>query len=276
MLADHAPDAVVHLAAETHVDRSIDAPLVFAHTNVLGTVHLLQAATERFRAHSGFRFVHVSTDEVFGSLGATGAFTEATPYDPRSPYSASKAASDHFARAWHHTYGLPVVVTNCSNNYGPCQFPEKLIPLVILRALAGQELPVYGAGANVRDWLYVEDHADALILALQKGEPGRSYNLGGRSERTNLEVVRALCELLDELHPVGRPHDRLIRFVADRPGHDLRYAIDSSRAESELGWTPKTRFEPGLRMTVAWYLANGPWVESVRSGEYRLERLGRG
>jgi dTDP-glucose 4,6-dehydratase len=277
VFAEHAPDGVLHLAAETHVDRSIDGPLVFVRSNVLGTVHLLMAATEHFRAHGGnFRMVHVSTDEVFGSLGPTGIFTETSPYDPRSPYSASKASADHFARAWHHTYGLPVVVTNCSNNYGPCMFPEKLVPLVILRALAGLELPVYGTGANVRDWLFVEDHADGLLLALQRGKPGRSYNFGGGNEQPNLAVVRRLCALLDERRPAGAPHDRLIRFVADRPGHDLRYAVDFSRAEAELGWRPRTAFDDGLRRTVDWYLDNPAWVEGVRSGSYRLERLGRG
>ena len=273
----HQPDAVLHLAAESHVDRSIDGPMAFVQTNVVGTVNLLVAATEHARGRSGaFRFVQVSTDEVFGSLGPVGRFTEASPYDPRSPYSASKASADHFARAWFHTYGLPVVVTNCSNNYGPCMFPEKLIPLMILRALEGLPLPVYGSGTNVRDWLYVDDHADGLLAALQRGIPGRSYNFGGRSERTNLMVVETLCRLLDLERPTGAPHARWIAFVDDRPGHDLRYAVDFARAEAELGWQPVVQFEEGLRRTIRWYLDNPAWIDGVRSGSYRLERLGRG
>ncbi len=279
----HAPDLVLHLAAESHVDRSIDGPGEFVGTNVQGMYVLLEEARRHWGALRGaardaFRFVHVSTDEVFGSLGAEGFFTEDTPYDPSSPYSATKAASDHLARAWHRTYGLPVVVTNCSNNYGPYQFPEKLIPLMILNALSGQPLPVYGRGENVRDWLFVDDHARGLLAAAERGVPGRSYAFGGRSEARNLDVVRAVCRLVDELAPdpaIG-PREGLIRFVEDRPGHDLRYAIDPSRAERELGWAPEESFESGLRRTVRWYLENRAWWERVRSGAYRGERLGLG
>ena len=281
VLATHRPDVVYHLAAESHVDRSIDGPGAFVETNVVGTFVLLQEARRHWAALGGeararFRLVHVSTDEVFGSLGAEGAFTEDTPYDPSSPYSASKAASDHLARAWHRTYGLPVLVTNCSNNYGPHQFPEKLIPLTILNALAGEPLPVYGRGENVRDWLYVDDHAEALVAAAGRGAPGETYLIGGRAERRNLDVVRAVCALVDELAPAadGRPRESLITFVADRPGHDLRYAIDPSRTERALGWRPAETFESGLRRTVAWYLENRAWWERVRSGVYRGERLG--
>jgi len=279
----HRPDAVMHLAAESHVDRSIDGPGEFIATNVVGTFTLLHAARSYWETREGgardrFRFLHVSTDEVYGSLGSTGYFTETTPYDPRSPYSASKAASDHLARAWHHTYGLPTVVTNCSNNYGPYHFPEKLIPLVILNAGAGKPLPIYGKGDNVRDWLYVEDHARALRLVLERGTVGETYNIGGHNERTNLEVVRAICSLLDELAPGSRhaPHAGLIAFVADRPGHDRRYAIDAGKIGRELGWKPIETFESGLRKTVAWYLENDAWCRDVRSGGYRQERLGLG
>ncbi|MDB4885282.1 MAG: dTDP-glucose 4,6-dehydratase [Gemmatimonadetes bacterium] len=278
----HRPDAVIHLAAESHVDRSIDGPRAFVETNVTGTFVLLEEALRHWRGLHGaarerFRFVHVSTDEVYGSLGATGLFTEASPYRPSSPYSATKAASDHLARAWHHTYGLPVVTTNCSNNYGPCQFPEKLIPLTIVNALAGRPLPVYGAGENVRDWLFVDDHARALRLACERGVPGETYNVGGLNERRNIDVVRAICGILDEIAPLAGVPDRtaLITFVHDRPGHDLRYAIDASRIRRELGWTPHESFDSGLRRTVEWYLANGAWVERVQSGAYRGERLGR-
>jgi dTDP-glucose 4,6-dehydratase len=279
LLAEYRPDAVVHLAAESHVDRSIDGPGTFVETNVVGTFVLLQESLRYWRDYrrgdDGFRFLHVSTDEVFGSLGAVGHFTEETPYAPNSPYAASKAASDHLVRAWHHTYGLPAVTTNCSNNYGPYQFPEKLIPLVIQRALAGQALPVYGHGEHVRDWLYVDDHADALLAALDRGRVGETYNVGGYNERRNLDVVHGLCALLDELapDPIG-PYARLITFVADRPGHDARYAIDASKAARELGWTPKETFATGLRRTVAWYLANRVWCARVLSGAYRTERLG--
>ncbi|HJQ21037.1 MAG TPA: dTDP-glucose 4,6-dehydratase [Gemmatimonadaceae bacterium] len=279
----HRPRGVIHLAAESHVDRSIDGPGEFIQTNVVGTFTLLQAA-RRYHAslspdeRTAFRFIHVSTDEVFGSLGATGAFDERTPYAPNSPYSASKAGSDHLARAWHHTFGLPTITTNCSNNYGPCQFPEKLIPLTILRALAGQSLPVYGRGENVRDWLYVDDHARALIRVFEAGRPGETYAIGGRSERRNIDVVRAICRVLDELAPnaSAAPRETLIEFVADRPGHDLRYAIDCSKIERELGWRAQETFDTGLRKTVAWYLSNRSWWEHVQSGAYRLERLGKG
>jgi len=279
----HKPDAVMHLAAESHVDRSIDGPGEFIRTNITGTFTLLNAARAYWSGLGGeakdrFRFHHVSTDEVYGSLGATGYFTEETPYDPRSPYSASKAASDHLARAWHHTYGMPTIVTNCSNNYGPYHFPEKLIPLVILNAKAGKPLPVYGKGDNIRDWLFVDDHARALRLVLEKGKPGETYNIGGHNERTNLEVVRGICRLLDEMLPDSPqvPHEKLITFVADRPGHDQRYAIDAGKIERELGWTPAETFETGLKRTVAWYLANDEWCRNVQSGGYRQERLGLG
>ena len=278
---EHRPDAVLHLAAESHVDRSIDGPGDFIRTNLVGTFTLLEAARRHWLGleaaeRERFRFVHVSTDEVFGSLGADGHFTEATPYAPNSPYSASKAGSDHLARAWHHTYGLPVLITNCSNNYGPYQFPEKLIPLMVLNALEGRELPVYGRGENVRDWLHVEDHAEALLTVLARGRPGEMYAIGGDCERTNLEVVREICRMVDELAPdaaIG-PRERLIRFVTDRPGHDLRYAIDARKIRRELGWSPRESFESGLRRTVAWYLENRAWWERVRSGAYRGERLG--
>jgi dTDP-glucose 4,6-dehydratase len=278
----YRPRAVVHLAAETHVDRSIDGPAAFVHTNVVGTHILLEAvrdwlSTAAAAVRDEFRFVHVSTDEVFGSLGDEGRFEPDTPYDPRSPYAATKAASDHLARAWHHTYGLPVIVTNCSNNYGPFQFPEKLIPLMILSALEGRPLPVYGAGTNVRDWLYVEDHVDALVAVLENGAVGRTYLVGGHGERRNIDVVRAICGIVDELAPaLPRPREELIDFVTDRPGHDYRYAIDPSRTEAELGWRPRHDFEGGLRATVEWYIANRDWCDRVQSGAYRGERLGLG
>jgi dTDP-glucose 4,6-dehydratase len=275
------PDLVMHLAAESHVDRSIDGPGEFIQTNVVGTFALLQATLGYWRAlaapqRDAFRFHHISTDEVFGSLGEQGLFCETTAYDPRSPYSASKAASDHLVRAWHHTYGLPTIVTNCSNNYGPYHFPEKLIPLVIINALEGLKLPVYGKGANVRDWLYVEDHARALVTAVLDGAVGVTYCIGGHNEKTNLDVVETICALMDELAPnakIGR-RKSLIDFVADRPGHDLRYAIDAGKISSELGWEPRETFESGLRKTVEWYLANRSWWERIRSGVYRGERLG--
>lgn len=265
IFSTHAPTAVVHLAAESHVDRSIERPAVFVDTNVVGTTTLLAEALRHYRTLAGadrdaFRFVHVSTDEVFGSLGPDGLFDEASPYRPNSPYSASKAAADHFARAWRETYGLPTIVTNCSNNFGPYHFPEKLIPLMILRGLGGEPLPVYGAGANVRDWLYVEDHARALALVVERGEPGGTYPIGARCERANLAVVEQVCDLLDVCAPsIGRPRRELIRFVEDRPGHDLRYAIDPSRIERELGWRPQESFESGLERTVRWYLGNRDW-----------------
>ena len=275
--ADHAPDAVMHLAAESHVDRSIDGPADFIGTNITGTFNLLEATRAfwtRAGRPAGFRFHHISTDEVFGSLGPTGQFTEATPYDPRSPYSASKAASDHLVRAWGETYGLPVVLTNCSNNYGPFHFPEKLIPVVILNALHGRPIPVYGAGANVRDWLFVEDHADALLTVLTRGQTGRSYNIGGENEATNIDIVRRICALMDEMHPQGAPHDRLITFVADRPGHDLRYAIDPARIRTELGWRPSVTLDEGLRRTVRWYLDNADWWQPLLARQGVGQRLG--
>jgi len=273
------PDAVMHLAAESHVDRSIDGPGQFVQTNVVGTQVLLSAALDYWQAlpadrRAAFRFHHISTDEVFGSLGEEGMFSEDTAYNPRSPYSASKAASDHLVRAWGHTYGLPVVLTNCSNNYGPFQFPEKLIPLVILRGLRGEAMPVYGDGLNVRDWLYVDDHAEALWTALLKGEPGATYLIGGECERRNIDVVRAIARTLDEFRPVGAPHERLIEFVTDRPGHDRRYAIDTSGARERLGWKPSTGFEAGIRRTVEWYLDNEAWWRPIVEGSYRLDRLG--
>lgn len=275
------PEVVMHLAAESHVDRSIDGPMEFVQTNVVGTVTLLETARGYLAACGdtlpGFRFLHVSTDEVYGSLGETGAFTETTPYSPHSPYSASKAASDHFARAWLDTYGLPVLVTNCSNNYGPFQFPEKLIPVVILKALRGEPIPVYGAGENVRDWLYVEDHAEALITVVERGRVGQTYNIGGNNEMRNIDLVRLLCSLLDEMRPRGDggSYSEQIVFVKDRPGHDLRYAIDASKIRDELGWTPKQDHQSGFRKTVQWYLDHEAWWQEILSGEYRLERLGR-
>ena len=277
----HQPDAVLHLAAETHVDRSIEGPAAFVQANVVGTYTLLDAGLRYWRGLKGtrrdrFRFQHISTDEVFGSLGADGEFTEESPYRPNSPYAASKAASDHFVRAWHTTYDFPAIVTNCTNNYGPHQFPEKLIPLMIIKGLRGEPLPVYGRGDNVRDWLFVEDHARALRLILERGAVGETYNIGGRSERTNLDVVRRLCVLLDELRPDSphAPHDRLIDFVADRPGHDLRYAMDCGKIERDLGWRPRETFESGLKKTVAWYLDNSDWWQSIMAKTYTGERLG--
>jgi dTDP-glucose 4,6-dehydratase len=273
----HQPDAVMHLAAESHVDRSIDGPAEFVHTNITGTYTLLEAARafwEGAGRPEGFRFHHISTDEVFGSLGDTGLFTEDTPYDPRSPYSASKASSDHLVRAWHETYGLPVVLTNCSNNYGPYHFPEKLIPVVILNAIHGKSIPIYGTGDNVRDWLYVEDHADALILVLEKGELGRSYNIGGENEVSNIDLVKKICALLDERRPDAAPHDQLITYVTDRPGHDKRYAIDPTRIRSELGWRPSVTWEEGLAKTVDWYLANEDWWRPLL--DVAMERRGTG
>ncbi len=271
---EHRPDAVMHLAAESHVDRSISGPAAFIQTNIVGTYALLEAARAYWGALESerkaiFRFHHISTDEVYGSLGPEGFFTEQTAYQPNSPYSASKAASDHLVRAWHHTYGLPVVTTNCSNNYGPYHFPEKLIPLMILNAINGKPLPIYGKGDNIRDWLYVEDHARALRLVLERGRIGETYNIGGWNEKTNLEVVDAICGILDELHPQGAPHARLKTSVPDRPGHDKRYAIDATKIERELGWTPRETFETGLRKTVEWYLANDDWVRGVMTGEYQ-------
>ena len=275
------PDLVMHLAAESHVDRSIEGPAAFIDSNVSGTFHLLQAVRAHWETlpaerRDGFRFHHISTDEVFGSLGATGRFSETTPYDPRSPYSASKAASDHLVNAWHHTYGLPVVLTNCSNNYGSWQFPEKLIPVVILKAAAGEPIPLYGDGANVRDWLYVDDHVDALLLAATRGELGRSYCVGGHGERTNKQVVESICTLLDQLLPAGAPHARLITPVTDRPGHDRRYAIDPARISSELGWQPSHSFEAGLEATVRWYLEHQDWCSQVRArAGYYGQRIGQ-
>lgn len=278
VFAKHKPDAVMHLAAESHVDRSIDGPADFVETNINGTFNLLEAARSYWQAKGRpdtFRFHHISTDEVFGSLGPTGLFTETTPYDPRSPYSASKASSDHLVRAWHETYGLPVVLTNCSNNYGPYHFPEKLIPVVILNALAGKPLPIYGDGGNIRDWLYVEDHADALLLVLTKGELGRSYNIGGENERTNLELVKTLCEILDRLQPRDEgSYADLIAFVPDRPGHDARYAIDPSRIRDELGWRPSVTVEEGLEKTVRWYLDNESWWRALSDRAGVGQRLG--
>ncbi|MBQ0823549.1 dTDP-glucose 4,6-dehydratase [Microvirga sp. HBU67558] len=281
VIDEYQPDVIMHLAAESHVDRSIDGPGEFVQTNVVGTFTLLQAALAYWNkldatGRDAFRFHHISTDEVFGSLGHEGFFHEEYPYQPNSPYSASKAASDHFVRAWHHTFGLPSLVTNCSNNYGPYHFPEKLIPLMILNALEGKALPVYGKGENVRDWLYVEDHAEALILVAEKGRVGENYNIGGWNERTNIDVVRAICHLVDEMAPSSTigSRDKLISYVADRPGHDLRYAIDASKIERDLGWRPAETFETGLRKTVAWYLDNKAWWERIRSGVYRGERLG--
>ncbi|TKW65328.1 MAG: dTDP-glucose 4,6-dehydratase [Paracoccus denitrificans] len=279
VFAEHRPDAVMHLAAESHVDRSIDGPGDFIQTNINGTFNLLEAARAYWTREDkpeGFRFHHISTDEVFGSLGEDGQFTEETPYDPRSPYSASKAASDHLVRAWHETYGLPVVMTNCSNNYGPFHFPEKLVPVVILKALSGQPIPVYGDGGNVRDWLYVEDHADALLTVLEKGELGRSYNIGGENEAKNIDLVRTICAHMDELHPEGAPHADLITFVTDRPGHDRRYAIDPTRIRDELGWRPSVTVEEGLRRTVEWYLANEDWWRPLLERDGVGKRLGTG
>lgn len=274
VFALHQPDAVMHLAAESHVDRSIDGPAAFIDTNITGTYTLLEAARAFWAGSRDFRFHHISTDEVFGTLGETGLFTEATPYAPNSPYSASKAASDHLVRAWGETYGLPVVLSNCSNNYGPFHFPEKLIPVVILNALAGKEIPVYGKGVNVRDWLYVEDHATALLTVVAKGRLGESYNIGGNAEATNIDIVRRICALMDELVPGGAPHDRLITYVKDRPGHDLRYAIDASKIRAELGWQPSVTLDEGLRRTVTWYLENRDWWQAILARGHKVERLG--
>jgi len=281
LLAEFQPDVIAHLAAESHVDRSIDGPGEFIQTNLVGTFTMLNQALGYWRGLSeerrtAFRFHHISTDEVFGSLGDEGFFTETTPYDPRSPYSASKAGSDHLVRAWGHTYGLPVLVTNCSNNYGPYHFPEKLIPLIIIRALAGEPLPVYGDGSNVRDWLYVEDHARALRAVFERGRPGETYNVGGNSERRNLEVVETICATLDRLSPRadGKAYSSQITFVADRPGHDHRYAIDASKIRAELGWEPQARFEDGIERTVGWYLENRDWWGDILAGRYDTGRLG--
>lgn len=280
LLAEYQPDAVLNFAAESHVDRSIEGPLAFVETNVVGTVRLLQSCKDYWSGltgdrHSDFRFLHVSTDEVYGSLGDTGLFTETTPYAPNSPYSASKASSDHFVRAWLHTYGMPTVITNCSNNYGPYQFPEKLIPLMILNAIEGKPLPVYGDGLNVRDWLYVEDHCEALELVLAKGRVGECYNIGGHNEQSNLAIVHQICDTVNRLLP-DLPHKcrDLITYVTDRPGHDRRYAIDASKIDQELGWKPKRRFDEALEETVRWYIDNNIWVNRVLAGDYRRERLG--
>ncbi|EMB17763.1 dTDP-glucose 4,6-dehydratase [Rhodopirellula europaea] len=315
-VADYQPDAVMHLAAESHVDRSIDGPGQFIQTNVIGTFNLLQSSLKHYRSLDGdakdrFRFLHVSTDEVYGSLGEEGLFSETTPYDPHSPYSASKASSDHLARAWQDTYGLPVMVTNCSNNYGPYQFPEKLIPVVILKCLRGEPIPVYGKGENIRDWLYVEDHCRALLKVIEKGAPGETYNIGGNNEQRNIDLVHLICNLMDELASRGESnelratsqkvpsppgtgerarvrgnnnqappsqlatrHSQLISFVTDRPGHDLRYAIDASKIKRELGWEPQENFESGFRKTVQWYLDNQTWWQDILSGDYQLDRLG--
>ena len=277
VFADHCPDAVMHLAAESHVDRSIDGPGDFIETNINGTYHLLEAARAYWTQNGkpqGFRFHHISTDEVFGSLGETGQFTEDTPYAPNSPYSASKAASDHLVRAWHETYGLPVVLSNCSNNYGAFHFPEKLVPVTILNAIAGKPIPIYGSGENVRDWLYVDDHADALLTVLERGVNGRSYNIGGENEVRNIDLVHMICTILDELRPKGAPHDGLITFVDDRPGHDLRYAIDASRIRQELGWRPSVTLAKGLRQTVRWYLENEVWWRALQNRAGVGQRLG--
>lgn len=280
---DFQPDAVIHLAAESHVDRSIDGPEQFIQTNIVGTYHLLQASRSYYEQlpknrAKAFRFLHVSTDEVYGSLGDTGLFEETTPYSPHSPYSASKASSDHLARAWADTYGLPILVTNCSNNYGPFQFPEKLIPVVILKCLQGQPIPVYGEGLNVRDWLYVEDHAKALLMVTEIGRPGQTYNIGGNNEQTNIDLVRRICRTLDELRPRDQNvhYEDLITFVTDRPGHDLRYAIDASKIKRDLGWEPLESSETGFRKTVQWYLENEMWWQDILSGDYKLDRLGKG
>lgn len=280
LFADFQPDAIMHLAAESHVDRSIDGPAEFIETNIVGTYNLLNCAKNYRQALSeekqaAFRFQHISTDEVYGSLGDSGLFEENTPYDPRSPYSASKAASDHLVMAWFHTFGLPVLMTNCSNNYGPYHFPEKLIPLVILNALDGKELPIYGKGDNIRDWLYVDDHAKALALVLDKGIPGETYNVGGNNERTNLEVVETICNILDDLLPkdAGAYRDQII-FVKDRPGHDKRYAIDATKLKTKLGWEPEENFDTGIRRTIQWYLDNKWWWGPIRESKYSGERLG--
>ena len=277
VLGDHRPEAVMHLAAESHVDRSIDGPGAFIETNITGTYTLLEAARCYWRDSGkpdSFRFHHISTDEVFGSLGKTGHFTEETPYAPNSPYAASKASSDHLVRAWHETYGLPMVLSNCSNNYGPYHFPEKLIPVIIINALAGKPLPIYGNGENVRDWLYVEDHANALLTVLTKGTIGSSYNIGGENEATNIDIVREICAILDRLRPAARPYFELVNFVADRPGHDLRYAIDSTRIRTELGWRPAVTLTQGLEKTVHWYLDNEDWWQALQNRSGVGNRLG--
>jgi dTDP-glucose 4,6-dehydratase len=277
ILREHAPDAIMHLAAESHVDRSIDGPAAFVDTNITGTYTLLEAARAHWdEGRRPLRFHHISTDEVFGTLGPDGAFTEDSPYRPNSPYSASKAASDHLVRAWGETYGLPVVLSNCSNNYGPFHFPEKLVPVVVLHALEGRPIPVYGRGENVRDWLYVEDHAAALLLVAEAGAIGESYNIGGGAEARNIDLVRTICALMDAMVPAGAPHERLIDFVADRPGHDFRYAIDAGKIRRDLGWAPSVTLEEGLRRTVRWYLDNRPWWEAIRARGHRLERIGLG
>jgi dTDP-glucose 4,6-dehydratase len=277
IFAHHQPDAVLHLAAESHVDRSIDGPADFMQTNITGTFTMLEAARAYWTAQGkpdSFRFQHISTDEVFGSLGPEGRFTEDTPYDPRSPYSASKAASDHLVRAWHETYGLPTLITNCSNNYGPYHFPEKLIPVTILNALHAKPIPVYGAGENVRDWLYVEDHADALLTVLEQGQVGRTYCIGGEAEARNIDIVTRICALMDEMHAQGAPHERLITFVTDRPGHDARYAIDPTRIREELGWQPSVTLDDGLRQTVRWFLDNEAWWRPLLARQGVGQRLG--
>ncbi len=281
IFAEHRPDAVMHLAAESHVDRSIDGPAAFIDTNITGSYQMLEAARRHWSGldatgKAAFRFHHISTDEVYGSLGPEGRFTEETPYSPRSPYSASKAASDHLTRAWGETYGLPTVVTNCSNNYGPYHFPEKLVPVIILNALTGKPIPVYGKGENVRDWLYVEDHARALLTVLQRGRVGETYNIGGDSEARNIDIVRAVCRILDDRRPGGAPHERLIAFVNDRPGHDFRYAIDATKIQTELGWHPTVTLEEGLARTVDWYLANEPWWRALQDRAGVGQRLGLG
>lgn len=280
-LESFKPEVIAHLAAESHVDRSIDGPGEFVQTNVVGTFNMLQQALGYWRGlnetdRTAFRFHHISTDEVFGSLGDTGLFSETTPYDPRSPYSASKAASDHLVSAWGHTYGLPVVMTNCSNNYGPYHFPEKLIPLIIIRALNGEPLPVYGDGSNVRDWLFVDDHARALQAVFERGQPGQTYNVGGNAERRNIDVVNAICTTLDEIEPRadGNRYAEQITFVEDRPGHDARYAIDATKIRNELGWTPSVTFEEGIRQTVQWYLENRSWWQTILDERYKTERMG--
>ena len=283
VFASHQPDAIMHLAAESHVDRSIDGPGDFIQTNIVGSYTLLEAARDYWNGlqaekKEAFRFHHVSTDEVYGSLDDEGMFLETTPYDPSSPYSASKASSDHLVRAWHRTFGLPVVLTNCSNNYGPYQYPEKLIPLVLQKARAGEALPIYGTGENIRDWLYVDDHARALILVMKQGSAGETYNIGGHNEVTNIDVVRTLCAILDDRDPAkdGKPYAELITYVTDRPGHDMRYAIDASKIQRDLGWVPEETFETGLAKTVDWYLNNQQWVDRVLDGSYMGERLGAG
>jgi dTDP-glucose 4,6-dehydratase len=278
IFARHQPDAVMHLAAESHVDRSIDGPGIFIETNIAGTYNMLQAARKYWAElpdtrKQAFRFHHVSTDEVYGTLGETGAFTEETPYEPNSPYSASKASADHLVRAWHETFGLPVVISNCSNNYGPFQFPEKLIPVLIMNALEGRELPIYGKGENTRDWLHVEDHARALYLILTKGRPGEKYNVGGNAEMKNIDLAKAVCKIMDEFFPENAPHEKLMTFVKDRPGHDFRYAINFGKLRNELGWTPRETLESGLRNTVKWYLDNQAWIEDIANGAYK-KRIG--